>query len=804
MEEENKRYDYVEDVEISKEMRTAFLDYSMSVIVSRALPDVRDGMKPVHRRILHAMNQLGITSGVAHKKSARIVGEVIGKYHPHGDTAVYDAMVRMSQNWKITNPLIDMQGNNGSIDDDPAAAMRYTEARLAKISDFLLQDIDKDTVEWAPNFSDEKMEPTVLPARFPNLLVNGITGIAAGYATNIPPHNLNEVVQASIYRISHPDCSLEELMQFVKGPDFPTGGIVMGLDGIKQAFKTGRGRILIRSKVEIVPTRTIKQIVIHEIPYEVIKSNLVKKIDEIRLNKKIDGILDVRDESDRTGLRIVVDLKKDSNDEQILNYLMSLAMMLDAFINHREDVVIRRSKYDLASKKDRAHILEGLIKAVSVMDEIIRIIRKSKDKAHAKKNLIERFDFTEKQAEAIVVMRLYRLTNTDVKELKAEFKQLQCDIVQLEKIISNKNELHKVMVEELEKVNEEFNTPRLSDIVHEVKEIVIDEKAMISKEECMITITRDGYIKRVSMRSYNASSESMTQRKDTDSLVCYGASHTLQTLVFFTNRGTYGYIPVYQIEEAKWKDLGGHISNYIKMDSSEKIIAAYVLDSFKTGVHVISASRHGMIKRTELKEFEVSRSNKTMACMKIGAMDEMINVSLSYKPDDHVILVSEQGYGLMYPVEQIPLVSNKSKGVKAMNLSKDDCVASICVSQNREEQVLVSTTTLSLKRMKQTEIAALNRPAKGNRICKLVKSNPNVILNVHMVDLNTPFEIYAEDIMRFEAKEISLMNAQSTFSSPLGKVDKFEWVSPLENITDGSWVKQDDFEQPSLFDEEKA
>ena len=332
----------------------------------------------------------------------------------------------------------------------------------------------------------------------------------------------------------------------------------------------------------------------------------------------------------------------------------------------------------------------------------------------------------------------------------------------------------------------------------------IDEKAMISKEECMITITRDGYIKRVSMRSYNASSDSMTQRKDTDSLVCYGASHTLQTLVFFTNRGTYGYIPVYQIEEAKWKDLGGHISNYIKMDSSEKIIAAYVLDSFKTGGHVISASRHGMIKRTELKEFEVSRSNKTMACMKIGAMDEMISVSLSYKPDDQVILVSEQGYGLMYPVEQIPLVSNKSKGVKAMNLSKDDCVASICVSQNREEQVLISTTTLSLKRMKQTEIAPLNRPAKGNRICKLVKSNPNVILNVHVVDLNTPFEIYAEDIMRFEAKEISLMNAQATFSSPLGKVDKFEWVSPLENVTDGSWVKQDDFEQPSLFDEEKA
>ena len=483
---------------------------------------------------------------------------------------------------------------------------------------------------------------------------------------------------------------------------------------------------------------------------------------------------------------------------------MSLAMMLDAFISHREDVVIRRSKFDLKTKKERAHILEGLIKAVSVMDEIIHIIRKSKDKSHAKKNLIERFDFTEKQAEAIVVMRLYRLTNTDVKELKAEFKQLQCDIAELEKIIRDKSELHKVMVEELEKVNAEFNTPRLSKIVHEVKEIVIDEKAMISKEECMITVTRDGYIKRVSMRSYNASSDSMTQRKDTDSLVCYGASHTLQTLIFFTNRGTYGYIPVYQIEEAKWKDLGGHISNYIKMDSSEKIIAAYVLDAFKTGVHVVSASRHGMIKRTELKEFEVSRSNKTMTCMKIGAMDEMISVSLSYKPDDQVILVSEQGYGLMYPVEQIPLVSNKSKGVKAMNLAKDDCVASICIRKNRDEQVLISTTTLSLKRMKQLEIAPLNRPAKGNRICKLVKSNPNVIFNLQMVDLNTKIEIYTDEILTFEAKEVSLMNAQSTFSMPYGKVESFEWISPLENVLDGAWVKQEDFKQPSLFEENNA
>ncbi len=805
-------------------MADRFARYSKYIIQERALPDARDGLKPVQRRILYAMYEDGNTYNKPYHKSAKTVGNVIGNYHPHGDSSVYDAMVRLSQNWKITNPLIDMQGNNGSIDDDPAAAMRYTEARLSHISDFLLQDIDKDTVEWAPNFSDEKMEPTVLPARFPNLLVNGITGIAAGYATNIPPHNLNEVVNASIYRIQHPDCSLEELMNFVKGPDYPTGGIVMGIEGIKQAFQTGRGKVLIRSKVEVVQTRTIKQIVVHEIPYEVVKSNLVKKIDEIRLNKKIDGILDVRDESDRTGLRIVVDIKKDSNDEQILNYLykntdlqisynynviaivnkapvqMSLAMMLDAFINHREDVVRRRSTFDLKAKKERAHILEGLIKAVSVMDEIIHIIRKSKDKAHAKNNLIERFAITERQAEAIVVMRLYRLTNTDVKELTAEFDELKKEIQELELILSNVDELHRVMIEELKEVNDQFKTPRLSVIQNQVAEIVIDEKAMIAKEDCMITVTRDGYVKRVSMRSYNASVDTMTQRKDTDSLIAYGSCNTLQTLLFFTNKGTYGYLPIYQIEEAKWKDLGSHISSYIRMDSSEKVIGAFVLDSFKSGVHVISASKHGMIKRTDLKEFEVSRANKTMVCMKIGSMDEMISVKLSYEMSDHVLLISKDGFGLEYAVDQIPLVSCKSKGVKAMNLSKDDCVADIALIHNREQQAFIMTTTGSMKRMKLEEIASLNRPAKGNRICKLVKSNPNEIYKVMMVDLNTQIEFFTDEIVKFEAKEISLMNAQSTFSSPYGKLESMEWYGVLETIQEGHWKMEEDFEQPSLFE----
>lgn len=806
-------------------MADRFARYSKYIIQERALPDARDGLKPVQRRILYAMYESGNTYNRPYHKSAKTVGNVIGNYHPHGDSSVYDAMVRLSQSWKISDPLIDMQGNNGSIDDDPAAAMRYTEARLSRISNYLLQDIEKDTVEWAPNFSDEKMEPTVLPARYPNLLVNGITGIAAGYATNIPPHNLNEVVQATIYRIHHPECSLDELMQFVKGPDFPTGAIVMGYSGIKQAFETGRGKVLIRSLVDVEETRTIKQLIIKDIPYEVVKSNLVKKIDEIRINKKIDGILDVRDESDRTGLRIVVDIKKDSAHEQILNYLykntdlqisynynviaivnkapvqMSLFMALDAFIKHREDVVLRRSQFDLKAKQKRAHILEGLIHAVSVMDEILSIIRQSKDKAHAKMNLIERFQFSEEQAEAIVVMRLYRLTNTDVKELKSEFKELQKEIKELQLIVSKKEVLDALIIQELEEVNETFVTPRRSRVVHEIKEIVIDEKAMIANEQVMVPITRDGYIKRVSLRSYNASSDVLSAHKDSDQLIAYGQASTLDTLLFFTNRGTYGYIPIYQIEEAKWKDLGNHLNSYVKMDASEKIIDAYLLSSFDLGVDVVLASRHGMIKRTSLKDLEVSRPNKTMVIMKVGTLDEMVSVSLSYDPQDVVLLTSEQGYALSYPVLQVPRAACKSKGVKAINLSKGDLLGDMVVTTDLSGQILVLCTNGTIKRMKTSEFASLNRPAKGTRICKYVKSNPSFITKLLPVQLNDTFELSYEDLIRFQAKDIALMTSDATFSSPFGKLDFFEFPKGLTPVVQGNWQEEkEELEQVSLFE----
>ena len=818
--EEHILHDNLEDI-----MSDRFARYSKYIIQERALPDARDGLKPVQRRILYAMYEDGNTFNKPYRKSAKTVGNVIGNYHPHGDRSVYEAMVRLSQNWKITNPLVDMQGNNGSIDDDPAAAMRYTEARLSEISSYLLEDIDKDTVEWAPNFSDEKLEPTVLPARYPNLLTNGITGIASGYATNIPPHNLNEVVDACIYRIQHANCTLEELMQFVKGPDFPTGGIVMGLDGIKQAFQTGRGKVMVRSKVRIEQTRTIQQIVVYEIPYDVVKSQMVKKIDEIRLNKKIDGLLDVRDESDRTGLRVVIDVKKDIDTEQILNYLykntdlqvsynynmiaivdkapvqMSLADSLDAFIKHREDVVLKRSKFDYEQKSKRAHIVDGLIRAVSIMDEIIHLIRQSKNKADAKKNLIERFDFSEQQAEAIVTMRLYRLTNTDVKELKQEQSLLKKEMKRLHAILTDVNTLHQVLIEELEEINAKIHTPRLSEIQAKVQEIVIDKRAMVADEMVMVPITRDGYIKKVSMRSYNASNTDPTGMKDSDSVLAYGSCSTLDTLLFFTNRGTYGYLPVYEIEEGKWKDLGSHLGNYIKMDSNEKIIQAYFLRSFNPNVQVIMASQFGMIKRSRLSDFEVSRNNKSMVCMKIGSMDQVVSVTLSYSPEDSIAVVSQQGYALQYSAQEVAMMTLRTKGVKAMNLGKEDCIADVTILQ-ADKQVLLVGDKAQMKRLKVEEIAQLKRPAKGNRLYKWVKSNPVYVKSIYAVEANQGFDLMSEDPIHFESKDISLMNASATFSTPFGKLNEFTIQSPLTHIQEGFWPEeeQEAYQQGTLFE----
>ena len=809
-------------------MSDRFGRYSKYIIQDRALPDARDGLKPVQRRILFAMYEDGNTYDKPYRKSAKTVGNVIANYHPHGDSSVYDAMVRMSQNWKITNPLIDMQGNNGSIDDDPAAAMRYTEARLSKIADFMLMDIDKDTVLWAPNFDDEKMEPTVLPSRYPNLLVNGITGIAAGYATNIPPHNLAEVLDAAIYRIQHPACTLDELMQYVKGPDFPTGGTVQGLDGIRQAFESGKGKVIVRSKVTIEETKSIQQLIVHEIPYEVVKSALVKKIDDIRLNKKIDGIMDVRDESDRNGLRIVVDIKKDASAQTILNYLykntdlqisynynviaivnkcpvqLGLAGMLDAFIAHRQDVVLRRSRFDLDKKEKRCHVLEGLIKAVSILDEIIALIRASKDKADSKNKIMETFDFTEPQAEAIVTMRLYRLSNTDITQLKEEYMQLVNEIEDLNEILADPKRLRRVMIDELKEVKKTFPTPRRTQVESQIEEIVIDERQMVANEQVMCTISKDGYAKRVSLRSYNASNDVMSGCKDSDVLIGYREVNTLDTLLFFSESGTYGYLPVYELDDAKWKDIGSHISSKLRITSQEKIINAYVLSHFDTAGFIITLTKQGMIKRTAVKDLETVRNSKTMINIKLEDGDSVIACLFAYE-NDEILVASTSGFVTRYPIQLIPETSTRSKGVKAMNAGEGQNTH-LVFYHNDSAQLLVISDQCAMKRIKMSDIPVLGRPTKGVRICKRMKSKPYVIAQIRCLHLNDSFTFVTDETHFMTMKDIPLMSCDSTFSNPIPHAENFFFYEPFGRIEYEPVLKeeteQDDAVIEDLFEED--
>ena len=612
-------------------MGQRFGSYSKYIIQDRAIPDVRDGLKPVQRRIIFSMYKEKNTYDKPYRKSAKTVGDVIGNYHPHGDTSIYDAMVRMSQDWKLRLPYIDMHGNNGSIDGDSPAAYRYTEARLSKISNELIRDIDRDTVEFAPNFDDTIMEPTVLPARFPNLLVNGSTGISAGYATNIPPHNLGEIIDATIKRIDNPNCTLESLMGIVKGPDFPTGGIVEGIDGIKKAYENGRGKVIVKARTFFEETKGKLSLIITEIPYEVNKSQLVRKIDEIRIDKKIDGILEVRDESDRDGLRIAIDIKKDSNKEVILNYLLKntelqisynfnmiaivnrapkqlgLREILDAYIVHQKEFITRRTKFDLEHAKARLHIVEGLIRCLSILDDVIKAIRASKNKVEAKDNLVKLFDFSELQAEAIVMLQLYRLTNTDVTLLEDEMKNLNIMVNGLQSILDNEEVLKNVMKDELRKIKKEYALSRKTDIKEEITEIKIDTKEMISKEDVIVTITKDGYIKRTSVRSYQASNDEATV-KDGDYLLGLYELNTLDVLLLFTNLGNYLYIPVHLIPSAVWKDLGKHVSNIVKLEQEEEIINVIPIINFDTKMTIVYSNNLEGDENTDTGNFVNTQS----------------------------------------------------------------------------------------------------------------------------------------------------------------------------------------------------
>ena len=813
-------------------MSTRFGAYSKYIIQERALPDARDGLKPVQRRILYSMYIDGNTHEKPHRKSAKTVGSVMGIFHPHGDSSIYEAMVRMSQDWKINIPLVDMHGNNGSIDDDPPAAMRYTEARLSKNALLLLDDIDKNAVAMTNNYDDTVLEPTVLPARYPLLLVNGSTGIASGYATNIAPHNLNEVVDATIYRLNHPTCTLDKLMSFIKGPDFPTGGIVQGKENIREIFKTGKGKVVLRSKCEIVESKTNNQIIITEIPYEVIKANLVKKISDIYLSKDIDGIADVRDESGRAGLKIVVDLKKDANAEMILNYLykntdlqinysynniaivnhtptlMSLTDALDAYIEHRKEVVLNRSIFLRDKKKNQRHIIEGLIKAISVLDQVIKIIRKSKDKKDAKDNLIKKFKFTEPQAEAIVNLRLYRLSNTDITLLEQEYKNLNKEIKQLESIIKSKEVLIETLTNELKEVNKEYSTPRKSKIEDEVEEIVIDKVSMVTNESCYISVSKDGYIKRFSQRAFDANAGQIPSTKESDYLIGVRPAETLDTLLVFTSKGTYAYLPVYKLDECKFKENGKHLSAYVKMDGMEKVVGAVLVKNFDTFAFILTLSKKGMIKRTSIPRLDVQRFSKVLPAMKLKGDDELVAACLSYEEDD-VLILSKDGHYNYYSTEMLADLAPRAQGVGAINVKNDEAVTMV-VNHHDSSEVLITSNRGGFKRLHFDDLEVTSRNAKGNRIFKQVKSNPHEILYAKSVFSRNTLLFKDEEGFSLQVSEIPFMDCESAFSSPI-EFDEASYyfvkddMSDIEevniiDIPDGYYKEEESDEQTNLFE----
>ena len=731
-------------------MGERFGRYSKYIIQDRALPDIRDGLKPVQRRILYSMNKDGNTFDKSYRKSAKSVGNIMGNFHPHGDSSIYDAMVRMSQDWKNREILVEMHGNNGSMDGDPPAAMRYTEARLSEIAGYLLQDIEKKTVPFAWNFDDTEKEPTVLPAAFPNLLVNGSTGISAGYATDIPPHNLAEVIDAAVYMIDHPTAKVDKLMEFLPGPDFPTGGIIQGRDEIKKAYETGKGRVVVRSKTEIEKLKGGKeQIVITEIPYEINKANLVKKIDDVRVNNKVAGIAEVRDESDRDGLRIAIELKKDANTELVLNYLfkytdlqinynfnmvaidnftprqVGIVPILSSYIAHRREVILARSRFDKEKAEKRLHIVEGLIRVISILDEVIALIRASENKADAKENLKVSYDFTEEQAEAIVTLQLYRLTNTDVVVLQEEEAELREKIAMLAAIIGDERTMYNLMKKELREVKKKFATPRLSTLEDTAKAIEIDTASLIAEEDTYVSVTKAGYIKRTSPRSFAASTLEEIGKRDDDRLIFVQSAKTTQHLLMFTTLGNVIYRPIYELADIRWKDIGEHLSQTItNFETNEEILYAEVVDQFDDATTYFATTRLGQIKRVERKEFSPWRTYKSKSVKYAKLKDEtdQIVAVAPIKLDD-VLLISQNGYALRFNIEEVPVVGAKATGVKAMNLKEDDILQSAFICNTPSFYLL--TQRGSLKRVSIEEIPATSRAKRGLQVLRELKNKPH-------------------------------------------------------------------------------
>ncbi|WP_084245938.1 DNA topoisomerase IV subunit A [Planomicrobium okeanokoites] len=782
-----------QDLPLEEVIGDRFGRYSKYIIQDRALPDARDGLKPVQRRILYAMYHEGNTNEKAFRKSAKTVGNVIGNYHPHGDSSVYEAMVRLSQDWKIRHMLVEMHGNNGSMDGDSPAAMRYTEARLSAISGELLRDIDKRTVEFIPNFDDSDMEPTVLPARFPNLLVNGSTGISAGYATDIPPHALHEVLDAVLMRMDNPEATVDELMKVIKGPDFPTGGIIQGVDGIKKAYETGKGKIIVRSKAAIEPLKGGKeQIVITEIPFEVNKATMIKKIDDQRFDRKLDGISEVRDESDRSGLRIVIELKKDVQAAGILNYLykntdlqvsynfnmvaiykrrptmMTLQTLLDAYIAHQKEIVTKRSEFDLHKAKDRMHIVEGLMKALSILDKVIKTIRASKDKRDAKNNLIESFSFSEAQAEAIVSLQLYRLTNTDITELQKEEASLKKLIEELTGILTSATKLKNVIKKELAGVRKQFAEPRRSVIEDKIEEITITREVMIPSEEVVVTVTKEGYVKRTSTRSHAASNGRDFAMKESDHLLFEGNLNTQHTILIFTTKGNFVYQPINELPDIKWKDLGQHLSSIVQLESDESVLAVYPFENFDADASILTVSKLGQVKRSALKDYQVQRYSRAIKTMNLKKDDSMIYAALVTK-ETELFIGTNHAYGVRFPLDEVPLTGLRTGGVKGVNLKdKDFAVSAVLLDPDVRQDLVVVTQRGAAKKMRSTEFETGSRAKRGVVMLRELKSNPHRVIAVHGVTGN-------EEIILETTKNIRLTLPAAN-------------LKPVDRYSNGSFV----------------
>ncbi|UTX65385.1 DNA topoisomerase IV subunit A [Streptococcus constellatus] len=779
----------IQNMSLEDIMGERFGRYSKYIIQERALPDIRDGLKPVQRRILYSMNKDGNTFDKGYRKSAKSVGNIMGNFHPHGDSSIYDAMVRMSQDWKNREILVEMHGNNGSMDGDPPAAMRYTEARLSEIAGYLLQDIEKDTVPFAWNFDDTEKEPTVLPAAFPNLLVNGATGISAGYATDIPPHNLAEVIDAVVYMIDHPKAKVDKLMEFLPGPDFPTGAIVQGRDEIKKAYETGKGRVVVRSRTEIEKLKGGKeQIVVTEIPYEINKAVLVKKIDDVRFNSKVAGIAEVRDESDRDGLRIAIELKKDANTELILNYLfkytdlqvnynfnmvaidhftprlVGIVPILTSYIAHRKEIILARSRFDKTKAEKRLHIVEGLIRVISILDEVIALIRASENKSDAKENLKVSYDFTEEQAEAIVTLQLYRLTNTDVVVLEEEEAELRDKIAMLSAIIGDERTMYNLMKRELRDVKKKFGNPRLSELQDTANAIEIDTASLIVEEETFVSVTRGGYLKRTSPRSFNSSTVDEVGKRDDDRLVFVSSAKTTQHLLIFTNLGNVIYRPIHELADIRWKEIGEHLSQTItNFETNEEVIYTELVDNFDEGTY-FAVTKLGQIKRVERREFSPWRTykSKSIKFAKLKNEDDQI-ITLSPIKLDDVMLVTKNGYALRFNIEEVPIVGAKAAGVKAINLKKDDVLATAFIANT--DSLYILTQRGALKRMAVADIPVTSRANRGLQVLHDLKSKPHRVFQAGPVfeEQLAELDLFSSDNPAAEEEQIlSIVSSKGT------------------------------------------